>query len=83
MPNEPLRISVECYAGYRAEESPLRFRLGDRMVDVVEVLDRWLGLDHRYFKVKAADGLYILRNEILSGDWELTMFERLGEQHNR
>ncbi len=69
-------ISVDCYAGYRGEESPVRFRLGEQVVDVIEVLDRWLAPDHRYFKVRAADGIYILRDDIGSGRWELTRFER-------
>jgi hypothetical protein len=68
-------ISVDCYAGYRGEESPVRFRLGDRVVEVIEIVDRWLAPDHRYFKVRAADGIYILRNDIGSGQWELTLFE--------
>jgi hypothetical protein len=74
MTDQVLQISIECYAGYRGEESPVRFRLGDRVVEIVEVLDRWLAPDHRYFKVRAADGTYILRNDIASGNWELTSF---------
>lgn len=69
-------VSVDCYAGYRGEETPVRLRLGDRLVEVDEVLDRWLAPDHRYFKVRTGEGIYILRNDITSGQWELTMFER-------
>ena len=72
----PLSISVECYAGYRGEETPVRFRLGDRLCEVGEVLDRWLAPDHRYFKVRTVEGRYILRNDVTSGAWELTLFER-------
>lgn len=71
-----LSVSVECYAGYRGDETPVRFKLGDRFVEVREVLDRWLAPDHRYFKVRTAEGLYILRNDTVSGAWELTLFER-------
>lgn len=80
MSNQALSISVECYAGYRGEETPVRFRLGGRLIEVDEVLDRWLAPDHRYFKVRTGDGIYILRNDITSGVWELTMFER-GANH--
>ena len=76
---EPFRISVECHAGYRGEESPTRFRLGDRAVDILEVVDRWLAPDYRYFKVRAADAIYLLRHDITSDDWELTLFESRGE----
>ena len=72
-----LRIRVECYAGYRGEETPQRFHLGSRTVDVMDVLDRWLGPDHRYFKVRGADGsTYILRHDVASHAWELTMYDR-------
>ncbi len=74
--NKPdLRIRVECYAGYRGEETPRRFFLGDRQVEVQQVLDRWLAPDHRYFKVQGDDdGVYILRHEVAGQRWELTMF---------
>jgi hypothetical protein len=72
-----LSVSVACYAGYRGEETPVRFRLGDRVIDVDAVLDRWLAPDHRYFKLKTADGTYVLRNDIASGEWELRLFERV------
>jgi hypothetical protein len=46
---------------------------------VAEVLDAWLAPDHRYFKVRGDDGArYILRNDVLTGRWELTMFDRSG-----
>ncbi len=72
-----MAIRVECYAGYRGEETPRRFFIGDRAVAVVQVLDRWLAPDHRYFKVAGDDGdVYILRHDTRTGEWELTMFRR-------
>ena len=69
----PLATTVECYAGYRGEETPRRFRFGERQVDIVDVVSRWLTPDHRYFKVKDAQSdLYILREDVSSGRWELT-----------
>lgn len=71
------QIDVECHAGYRGEETPRRFRLGDRRVEVVAVLDQWLAPDHRYFKVRGDDGdVYILRHDSVRHVWELTMFQR-------
>ncbi len=68
-------IRVECYAGYKGEETPRRFFLGERAIDVADVLDRWLAPDHRYFKLEGSDGAtYILRHETASGRWELVMF---------
>jgi hypothetical protein len=68
---------VECYAGYRGEETPRALALGERHIPVIEILDRWLAPDYRYFKVKGEDGdIYIIRHDIASDAWELTMFER-------
>lgn len=73
-------IQVDCYAGYRGEETPRRFLLGERRIEVTEIIDRWLGPDHRYFKIVGEDGAtYILRHDVPSDRWELTMFNRLGE----
>ena len=77
MSERDLAVRVECYAGHRGEESPRRFFLGERRVEVAEVLDRWLAPDHSYFKVKGDDGaLYILQHDEVTNAWELTMFQR-------
>ena len=74
-----MEIRVECYAGHRGEETPRRFTLGKRTLAVVDVMDRWLAPDHRYFKVRADDGaVYILRHDSDAGRWELTQFDRHG-----
>jgi hypothetical protein len=74
--SEPLlAIGVECYAGHRGEQTPRTLILGDRRIAVAEVLDAWLGADHRYFKLKGEDGdTYLVRHDERSGTWELTMF---------
>ncbi len=70
-------IRVECYAGHRGEETPRRFHLGERAIEVAEVLDQWLAPDHRYFKVRGGEGAtYLLRHDVVSGRWELIMYER-------
>jgi hypothetical protein len=73
--DEALAITVECYAGYRGKETPRRFQLGERQIEIVDVVDRWLAPNHRYFKVKDARAdVYILREDSSSGRWELTSF---------
>jgi len=70
------KIQIECYSGYRGEETPRRLRLGSRRVEVVQVLDQWLAPDHRYFKIEGDDGgTYIVRHDVVKRRWELTMFE--------
>jgi hypothetical protein len=69
-------IRVECYAGYRGEEEPRRFHQGARTVEILEILDRWLAPDHRYFKVRGDDGAtYIIRHDTQAQRWEMTMFD--------
>lgn len=71
------QICVECYSGYRGEETPRRFWLTGRCIEVREVMDRWLAPDHRYFKVLGSDGdIYILRHDPQGHIWELTFFSK-------
>jgi hypothetical protein len=68
-------IRVECYAGYRGEQEPRTFQLGERRLEVESILDRWSAPGQRWFKVKAGDGkAYILRYDEGSGAWELAAF---------
>ena len=72
-------LKVDCYAGYRGEETPRRFEIDGRRVEVVEVIDRWSGPNHRYFKVRGDDGaFYLLRRDDQADRWELKVFERGG-----
>ncbi len=74
--SEPLAVAVNCYAGYRGEQTPHRFTLADQLVEILAVVDRWRTPDHRYFTVRTADETYTLRQDVQSGGWELTEFER-------
>ena len=65
-------LKVDCYAGYRGEETPRHLEIDGRLVEVVEVIDRWFGTDHRYFKVRGDDGAeYLLRHDEPADRWEL------------
>ena len=71
-----LPVHVECYAGHRGEETPRAVLIGNRRITVVDIIDRWLAPDHRYFKFEGDDGdEYIVRCDE-DGRWELTMFKR-------
>jgi hypothetical protein len=68
-------VKVECYAGYRGEETPRRIWIGDRKIEVKKVQDRWLAPNHRYFKIVGGDDVvYILRHDSNTWDWELIFF---------
>lgn len=73
--SEPdLRIWVACYAGYRSAETPRQFVLDGRQIGVAEILDGWVTIDYRYFKVRGDDSNeYTLRHNVSAGQWELTM----------
>lgn len=72
-----MHIRVECHAGYRGEERPIRFFIKQRSIEILDIIDQWYGPDYRYFKVRGDDGsVYILRQVLDNEGWELTMFTR-------
>ena len=71
-----IEIKVECYAGYRGEETPRAIGFESGKIEVTKVLDRWLDPDYRYFKILGDDqGTYIIRNDMNTGVWELTFYK--------
>ena len=72
-----MAIRVECCAGYRGEEEPIAFWLGNRRVAVRAIVDRWFAPRQRWFKVDADDGhTYVLRHDEPVGEWELAAYTR-------
>ena len=74
-----MKIQVECYSGYKADERPVRFFLGERGYQVLEIQDQWYGPESTYFKVRADDGnFYILRNawSEQTSAWSLEAYRR-------
>ncbi|MBZ5611279.1 MAG: hypothetical protein LAP38_23705 [Acidobacteriia bacterium] len=74
-----MTLRVECYSGYKAEERPLRFRLGGQDHSVEAVLDQWHSPDATYFKVRSDDGnIYVLRHTVSpqQDGWTLESFRR-------
>ncbi len=77
MPEDPLEIRTECYSGWRGEETPRRFYIKARKIEIVRIIDRWVGPDHRYFKVLGDDdGVYIIRHDADAWKWELTFYKQ-------
>ena len=76
----PQTLLVECYAGYKADERPLRFRAREkdsRTFEVEDILDQWYGVGYRCFKLRADDGnIYILRHKEKEDQWVLDSFQR-------
>ena len=75
-----MKIIVKCDSGYRADETPKSILFDTLVVEVKEILDRWISPDHRYFKLLGDDkALYILRQETATMEWELTYYKRADE----
>jgi len=77
-------IRVECYAGYRADERPLRFILRGRSFEIQEVEDRWYSPGATYFRVRADDGnFYVLRHDEGMDFWTLDAFRTSREYESQ
>lgn len=65
-------VEVQCYAGRKADERPVRFRLLERDYAVEEIIEQWYGPDDSFFQVRADDGkLYLLRRHTATGIWTI------------
>ena len=55
---------------------PVRFgQPGGRCEEIESVLDRWVGEDHRYFRVRVRGGSeFILRHDLAAGAWRVHFF---------
>ncbi len=65
-------VKVECYAGYRANERPLRMTLGEQTLEIVKVEDRWHSPGETYFRVCVKGGdRYVLKYVEAQDVWSL------------
>jgi hypothetical protein len=70
-------IKVECYAGYKADQRPIRFSLGGRVLEIEEIEDQWYSPSARYFRVRANDrNMYILRHDEDQDRWSLDAYRK-------
>lgn len=58
---------------------PVRFGYGGTLREVEEVIDRWLGADYRYFRVRTREAdTFILRYDERSATWQISVYEAAG-----
>jgi calcineurin-like phosphoesterase family protein len=63
-----MKIQVQC----RRDGEPRTFRLGERWLHVISVLDRVADNSLQRFRLLVADGReFVLRHDPRSGDWQL------------
>ncbi len=68
-------VRVECYAGYKADQRPVRFTMGGNTLNVEVVEDQWYSPSAVYFRVRAEDGnIYVLRHDEVEDRWSLDAF---------
>ena len=68
-------VRVESYAGYKGDERPVKLQLGDQLIDVAEIEDRWYSPGATYFRVLLTNGeRYVLRREDAQDVWTLQAF---------
>jgi hypothetical protein len=68
-------VHVECYAGYKGDERPIKLQIGDEMVEVAELEDRWYSPGATYFRVRLANGeRYVVRRQDAQDVWTLEAF---------
>ena len=71
-----MEIRVECQIDEHGAQTPSRIIFDRHAVEVTEVIDRWPGADHEYFKLLGADqATYILRRDLRRQSWEMTMYQ--------
>jgi hypothetical protein len=72
--SEPF-LRVECYAGYKGDQYPLRVFFRGRLAEVTAVEDRWYSPGSLYFRVLMNTGeRYVLRHEEAQDQWTLEAF---------
>jgi len=77
-----MKVQVESYSGYRANERPIRFVMSGQEYEVAEIEDRWYSPGATYFRVVAGDGnRYVLRHEEAQDEWSLEAFRASDAVH--
>ncbi len=69
------RLTVESYAGHKADQQPIRFYLENRCHELEELSKQWQEPEATYFQVRADDGnTYTLRLARKDKVWTLESF---------
>ena len=68
-------VRVECYAGYKGDERPVRLHFRERALEIVETEDRWNAPGATFFRVLVEGGeRYVLRHEEVQDVWSLIAY---------
>lgn len=65
-----MKIQVEAYSGYKANERPIKLWIGEKAVFVESIEEQWRGVDAYYFRVNTDDGKsHIVRHNESTDEW--------------
>jgi hypothetical protein len=68
-------VQVISYSGYKAEESPRILKLGDTLLHIAKIEDRWYSPGETFFRVLMETGdHYLLRHVEAQDVWTLEGF---------
>jgi hypothetical protein len=69
------RVHVETYAGYKADQRPLRVTIDGLAHDVAEIEDRWYSPGATFFRLRLANGeRYVLRRVEAQDVWVIEAY---------
>src|SRR5258708_14835419 len=68
-------VQVISYSGYKADESPRLLKLGDMLLPIAQIEDRWYSPGETFFRVLTEAGdRYLLRHVEAQDTWALEGF---------
>jgi len=68
-------VQVISYSGYKANEAPRILKLGDTLLPIAQIEDRWYSSGETYFRVLTQTGdRYLLRHVEAQDIWTLEGF---------
>ena len=68
-------VQVISYSGYKADESPRILNLGDTLIPIKQIEDRWYSPGETFFRVRTETGdRYLLRHVEAQDTWSLEGF---------
>ena len=74
-------VHVETYAGYKADERPVRVTIDGQPQEVAEIEDRWYSPGATFFRIRLANGeRYVLRRVEAQDVWSLEAYRSAGQR---
>ena len=67
-----MKVRVECHSGYKVNERPIKFWIGETALFIESIEEQWYGPEAIYFRVHADDGnAYVISYNETNDEWAL------------